>query len=111
MNLLTVAVWVLAAVCFASGVFNALGNAKVLETFRNYGYPRGWHLVTGFLEIIGAVLLVIPSTRLYGAVLLGVVMLAAFITVLPRREVPAAVSSAVLLGLAVFIALKSATIV
>lgn len=104
MNLVTVLAWLLAAICFGAGAFNLAGSRKVRETFAQYGYPSWWHVLTGILEMAGAVLTVMPSTRRLGATLLAAVMIAAFVTVVRHKDRAAIVPAAVLALVAGYIA-------
>ncbi len=47
-----------------------------------WGYPAGWHQFTSLIEVIGAVLIIIPTTTLVGVGLLGALLAAAIITLL-----------------------------
>jgi len=48
--------------------------------FRQWGYPDGFYLVIGAVEVIGGVLLLIPRTASYSAIVLAIVMVAASAT-------------------------------
>ncbi len=55
-------------------------NPEVILMFKNWGYPDGFHFITGVLELILAILLVIPKTLKIAIVGLGLIMIAALIT-------------------------------
>jgi len=59
-----------------------------IERFRDYGYPERFYLFAGVLELGGALLLFVPRTARIGAVILGLVMLAAAATHLVQGETP-----------------------
>ena len=52
--------------------------------FRQWGYPDGFYLVIGAVEVVGGLLLLIPRTASYSAIMLAVVMLGAAATQILR---------------------------
>ena len=48
--------------------------------FQSWGYPLWFMYVVGAWEVIGGVLLLVPSTRFYGASLMSVDMIGATVT-------------------------------
>ena len=77
---------VLAAGFLGAGLFNALGTAATRRSFVRWGYPAWWCRVTGASEVAIAGLIILPATRGTGLILGGVVIAAAVLTVLRRRE-------------------------
>src|SRR5262245_61145753 len=69
-------IWLLVAAFFGAGVFNAIGTRATRESFARWGYPSWWHLVTGGLEILSAILIALPLARNAGLVL-GTTIIAA----------------------------------
>lgn len=76
----------LAVVFLVAGTINISGRGTVKADFARWGFPAGFHLVCGGLELIGAALLLFPSTRFWGLVLLGAIMAGAIFSLLRYRE-------------------------
>lgn len=55
-------------------------NESVVEMFSNWGYFDGFYLIIGALELILALLLLIPKTTLFAAISLFVIMIGALVT-------------------------------
>ena len=98
----TVALWIVQIL--AAAAFVAIGLAKFASpewarNFERWGYPDGFYLVIGALEVGGAILLLVPKLSSYAAVLLGAIMVGAAATHALHNE--AARVSAPLMWLAV----------
>jgi hypothetical protein len=94
--------WLLAFAFAGAGLFNAIGGAAVQAQFLRWGYPAWWNLVTAALEMLCAVLIVLPETRIWGLALGAMVVIAAIATVTWRREymhLPPGVALAALIGI------------
>ena len=52
--------------------------------FRTWGYPDGFYLVIGVVEVIGGIALLIPRVASYSAIMLAVVMIGAAATQILR---------------------------
>ncbi len=83
---LTILVVVLTAVFLVAGTINLSGMGTVKADFARWGFPAGFNLVCGGLELVGAALLLSPSTRLWGLVLLGAIMVGGIFSLLRSRE-------------------------
>jgi len=80
----TAFVWLLqATACLA---FLAAGGAKLVGVeamvalFDQIGFGQWFRYLTGSLEVVGAVLIIAPTTAALGSVLLGLVMVGAILT-------------------------------
>ncbi len=81
-----IVVWLLVVAFLGAGLFNAVGTRATRDDFARWGYPQWWCRVTGGLEILCAALIAFPSGRSFGLALGAIVIAAAIITVLRRRE-------------------------
>ncbi|MEX3916629.1 DoxX family protein [Paraburkholderia sp. BR10872] len=82
----TVSIWLLAAGFFGAGLFNAIGTSASQSDYARWGYPRWWGRLTGALEILSAVLIALPATRMIGLALGALIIAAAVLTVLRHRD-------------------------
>jgi putative oxidoreductase len=80
---LNIALWtlqVLAALAFvAAGSGKLLGSADMIALFDAVGIGQWFRYVTGSLEVLGALLLIVPGKTALGAVLLACVMAGAVV--------------------------------
>jgi uncharacterized membrane protein YphA (DoxX/SURF4 family) len=95
----TIIVAVLMAVFLVAGTINLSGKGTVKADFARWGFPAGFNLVCGGLEIVGAALLLSPSTRLWGLALLGAIMAGAIFSLLRNREPPSHLAAAIAISL------------
>ena len=79
-------IWLLVAAFFGAGVFNAIGTSGTQSDFARWGYPRWWNILTGGLEIISAILIALPVSRVVGLALGTVIIAAPVLTVLRHRD-------------------------
>lgn len=61
-----------------AGIFKLSGHPAVIEEFDQVGFGQGFRYVTAVMEMTGAVLLLIPRTILFGAILMAAVCVGAF---------------------------------
>lgn len=102
----TVLSFVMAAFYLFAGTTKLAGLAMHVEHFTHWGYPIWFMYVTGLVETSAAVLLLIPKTRFYGAVLIGCTMLGAVVTHLRVGEMARLPVPIVMLALAAFVATR-----
>src|SRR5579864_5239493 len=95
---LNIVCWVLqglaAAAFLAAGGSKLAGVPAMVEMFEKVGAGQWFRYLTGALEVIGAVALLVPRAAFYGAVLLAIVMIGAIVThlaVLGGSPIPALV--------------------
>ena len=69
-----------------AGAVNFVGPRSVRDSFKRWGYPAGFHRVTGGLEAIAGLLLLIPATSWAGAIGSVVILTAAVITLIRHRD-------------------------
>ncbi|MEX3965258.1 DoxX family protein [Paraburkholderia sp. EG286B] len=79
-------IWLLAAGFFGAGLFNAIGTPASQGDYARWGYPRWWGRLTGALEMLSAVLIALPATRMIGLALGTLIIAAAVLTVLRHRD-------------------------
>lgn len=91
----TIGLWVLrvllAAAFIAAGGSKLAGAPAMVEMFEKVGVGQWFRIVTGAIEISGAILLLIPRLTFYGAGLLLLVMVGAVtahLTVLGGNPAP-----------------------
>ncbi|MDH2382564.1 DoxX family protein [Bradyrhizobium sp. CER78] len=81
-----ISVWLLVAGFFGAGVLNAISTSATQSDFARWGYPRWWGIMTGGLEIICAILIALPVSRIVGMALGAAIIVAAIFTVLRHRD-------------------------
>ncbi|SLN19364.1 hypothetical protein ROA7450_00616 [Roseovarius albus] len=79
-------IWFLVAFFVVGTLTNGIGPKKIRESYAKWGYPSWFRYVTSALEFAVAVLLIFPETRLFGAGLGMMIMLAAAATLLRAKE-------------------------
>jgi hypothetical protein len=79
-------IWLLVAGFFGAGLFNAISTAATRSDFARWGYPRWWGRLTGGLEMMSAVLIALPASRIVGLALGTGIIAGALLTVLRHRD-------------------------
>jgi putative oxidoreductase len=95
LNLTIWGVQILAALAFlAAGGSKLSGAPAMVEMFEKIGFGQWFRYVTGALEVLGAILLVVPKTAAIGGWLLAAVMIGAIgthLVIIGGSPVPAVV--------------------
>ncbi|CAN7554390.1 DoxX family protein [Bosea sp. LjRoot9] len=84
----------LAAVFLAAGVAKLAGVPMMVENFEHLGLGQWFRYVTGTLEVIGAVVILLPAFAAFGGVLLAAIMVGATLAhlfAIPGSRIPAIV--------------------
>lgn len=63
-----------------AGGLKLMGGSDMVTLFDNIGFGQWFRYVTGILEIVAAVLIIIPALSAIGALLLSTIMLGAVLT-------------------------------
>jgi uncharacterized membrane protein YphA (DoxX/SURF4 family) len=84
-----IAVWLpiaLGVVMIGAGLVKLLGPGSVRDSFARWGYPAGFHRVTGGLEVTAGLLLLIPGTSRAGAIGSVIILLVALMMLIRHRD-------------------------
>jgi putative oxidoreductase len=72
---------ILLALAFgAAGIAKLAGAAQMVQVFEAIGFGQWFRAVTGVVEVVGAVLLLVPATGFFGGALLSATMIGAVAT-------------------------------
>jgi uncharacterized membrane protein YphA (DoxX/SURF4 family) len=78
-----VGLWVMqvlaAAMFLMAGTMKLIGNPDMVQLFGVIGIGQWFRYLTGTIEVVGAILLLIPGAAVFGAVPLAVTMVGAII--------------------------------
>lgn len=96
--------WLITAFFFVGAAINFIAPTSIRADYARWGYPGWFHYVTALLELAVALQLLFPATRLQGAALGALVMLAAVGTTLTHREYKRAIAPFVVLLLTLALA-------
>ena len=90
-----IAAWLLALwlcyIFFRAGIAKFDDSSGWSRAFRGWGFSVWFRVLIGVLEVIGALLLLVPRTVVYGTITIGVIMIGAAVTqLMQHRPHPAA---------------------
>ena len=100
---------ILGLLFLAAGAGKFLAAEVWIEKFNNWGYPEPFHLFIGAVELLAAILLLVPRTTRYAAFVLLGVMIGAMMTHIFHQEAAELIRPvifAVLLGALLFLRSK-----
>jgi len=83
---MTILLWVLIVAFGAIGLIHLSGTKAIRDSYAGWGYPPRFYFVTGFLEAAAAILLAMPSVRVWGIALGALICLAAVATLLRHKQ-------------------------
>lgn len=92
-------IWALVIFFAVGSIGNIFPPDNVQADYERWGYPDWFHYVTGALELVVAILIARPATRLIGSGLGCLIMGSAFVTLLLHGEYSHAAAPAVILAL------------
>lgn len=96
----TVAVFIFV---FYAGMLQLLEAGFMAQWLLDLGYPRVFTGLVGFIQVVGAVLLLVPAAATFASGMLSVVMVGAIVTMLVDGHVGWAILPLVFLGLLLFV--------
>ena len=95
--------FLLAAFFLIGAIGNIFASPHIAGDYLRWGYPNWFHYVTGFLELVTAILLVVKSLRFWGALLGALVMTGATGTVMLHSEFTHAVAPLIVMAVSVVV--------
>lgn len=81
-----IVMWSLAAIFVGSAGLNLVGPEFVREEFEKWNYPPWLRFAVATMELLAAVLLVLPSARTFGALLALAILIAVVFSLARTRE-------------------------
>ena len=79
-----------------AGLSKLSSQPMMVAEFTHWGFPLWFMTFTGITEIVGAILLIVPKSRVYGGILLFVTMFVALIVHIVNGEISAAIAPIIL---------------
>ncbi len=88
----------LAILFLIAGVMNLFPSPELSADYARWGYPAWFSRVTGLLELLAALMLLLPAFRMKGILLGGMIAAAALCTLLLNGELAHALAPLLLLA-------------
>jgi DoxX-like family len=74
-----------ATFCLA-GLINLSGSTQVRAAYRFWHYPHHFYRIVGAAELLAALFLIVPETRIWGIAAGGIISFVAIVTLLHHRQ-------------------------
>jgi hypothetical protein len=85
-DLLDVAVYGVTGVFLLAGLVNVGGSSMVRAAYRAWDYPPNFYRVVGTIELMVALFLALPQTRIWGVILGGFIAFFSVVTLLKHSR-------------------------
>lgn len=86
LTLPVVAAWSVALVLATSAAIHLSGWRRLSAAYAEWEYPHSFHRVVGVSNLVAAIFLATPQTRVWGVVLAAVILFIAVVTLLNHRR-------------------------
>ena len=86
LSLPVIAAWSVALVFAASAAIHLRGGRKLRAAYAEWDYPRSFHRIVGISNLLAALFLARPETRIWGVALAAVILFIAVVTLLGHRR-------------------------
>jgi hypothetical protein len=80
------AVDVLSAILALAGIINLSGSTHLRAIYRLWHYPHNFYRIVGLAQLMAALFLIVPETRIWGIVAGGMITFIATVTLLHHRQ-------------------------
>ena len=80
------AVDVVSAVFGLAGVINLIGSTHLRAVYRLWRYPHNFYRIVGLGQLMAALFLIVPETRIWGIAASGMIAFIATVTLLHHRQ-------------------------
>jgi hypothetical protein len=90
--------WTLSAIFAVAGLAHILWISRARAAYARWNFPRGFNWVTASFELLAAIFLALPQTRIWGVAVAGVILFIAVVTLLNHRQYAYALPGMILLA-------------
>ena len=92
-----IAAWSVALVLAVSAAVHLVGPKRLRAAYAEWDYPRSFHRVVGISNLVAALFLARPETRVWGVALAALILFIAVVTLLNHRRYTYAVPGMLLM--------------